>query len=100
VQFAPLNDGSTKNRLEAQVIGRGPAWIATNGRTIKGTWRKSALTSPTTFHDAAGNPVTFTVGQTFIEVLQSSTSIRIADGDPPPSPPPDDPLADPMAAGT
>jgi hypothetical protein len=89
VPFGPLNDGSGKNRLEAQVIGRGPAWIATNGRTIKGTWRKSALTSPTTFHDAAGNPVTLTIGQTFIEVLQSGTSVRIADGAVP-SPPPEE----------
>ena len=91
VSFGPLNDGSTKNRLEAQVIGRGPAWIATNGRTIKGTWRKSSLTSPTTFHDAAGNPFRFTVGQTFIQVLQSSSSIKIADG-PAPTPAPFDPL--------
>jgi len=90
VKFSPLNDGSTKNRLDAQVIGSGTAWIATNGRTIKGTWRKTSMTSPTTFQDAAGNPVTFTVGQTFIEVLQSSTSVKIADGVlPSPSPPQD-----------
>jgi len=87
VSFAPLNDGSTKNRLEAQVIGRGPAWIASNGITIKGTWRKTSLTSPTTFHDAAGNPVTLAIGQTFIEVLESSSSIRITEGAPAPPPP-------------
>jgi hypothetical protein len=80
VRFGPLNDGSAKHRLEAQVIGSGSAWIATNGRTIKGTWRKSSLTAPTTFRDPAGNPISLTVGQTFIEVLPSSTSIRIADG--------------------
>jgi hypothetical protein len=91
VRFAPLNDGSNKNRLEAQVTGRGTAWIAMNGRTIKGTWRKSALTSATTFHDAAGNPVTLRIGQTFVEVLQDSTTIKIADGVVP-SPPPFDPL--------
>ena len=83
VGFAPLNDGSSKNRLEAQVIRQGPAWIAANGRTIKGTWRKSSLATPTTFHDAAGLPVQLASGQTFIQVLESSTSIRIADGVPP-----------------
>ena len=88
VRFSPLNDGSTKNRLDAQVLGSGTAWIATNGRTIKGTWRKSAATSPTTFHDAAGNPVTLTVGQTFIEVLQAGTTVHVADGTPPPTPTP------------
>ena len=88
VKFAPLNDGSTKNRLEAQVIGSGPAWIASNGRTIKGTWQKTSLTSPTTFHDAAGSPVSLTVGQTLIQVLQAGTAIKIADGTPPPTPAP------------
>ena len=42
MHFGPLNDGSKKHRLEAQVIGSGPAWISTNGRTIKGTWKKTA----------------------------------------------------------
>jgi hypothetical protein len=79
VRFSPLNDGSTKNRLDAQVIGSGVAWIATNGRTIKGTWRKTSMTSPTTFQDGAGNPVTLTIGQTFIEVVPSSTAVKIAD---------------------
>jgi hypothetical protein len=82
VPFAPLNDGSTKNRLEAQVIGSGPAWIATNGQTIKGTWRKTSLTSPTTFVGPDGRPVTFTIGQTFIEVLESSSTIKVVDGTP------------------
>ena len=40
MSFGPLNDGSNKHRLEADVIGTGTAWIATNGHTIKGTWRK------------------------------------------------------------
>ena len=43
--FGRLNDGSRKNRLEAQFIGRGTAWISTNGTTIKGTWRKRSMTS-------------------------------------------------------
>ncbi len=40
VRFAPLNDGSHKSRLEAQVTGSGKAWISTNGKTIRGTWKK------------------------------------------------------------
>ena len=38
--------------------GSGPAWIATNGKTIKGTWRKTSMTAPTRFFDANGKPVT------------------------------------------
>jgi hypothetical protein len=74
--FGPLNDGHpNKKRLEATVVGSGSAWISTNGRTIQGTWRKTSLTSPTRFYDAAGAEVTLTVGQTFIQVLTQSASV-------------------------
>ena len=42
MRFGPLNDGHpNKHRLEADVVGSGTAWIATNGTTIKGTWKKT-----------------------------------------------------------
>jgi len=80
MSFAPLNDGSKKHRLEAQFIGQGPAWISTNGKTIKGTWKKTSMTSPTRFYDKAGNPVTLTVGQTFVQVMPRGSKITIKDG--------------------
>jgi hypothetical protein len=80
MSFGRLNDGSRKNRLEAQFIGRGTAWISTNGITIKGTWRKRSMTDPTRFYDAAGKPVRLTVGQTFIQVMPRGSKITIKDG--------------------
>ena len=80
MSFAPLNDGSKKHRLEAQFIGQGPAWISTNGKTIKGTWKKTSMTSPTRFYDKAGNLVTLTVGQTFVQVMPRGSKITIKDG--------------------
>ena len=80
MSFAPLNDGSKKHRLEAQFIGQGPAWISTNGKTIKGTWKKTPMTSPTRFYDKAGNLVTLTVGQTFVQVMPRGSKITIKDG--------------------
>jgi Protein of unknown function (DUF3048) N-terminal domain/Protein of unknown function (DUF3048) C-terminal domain len=75
MSFGPLNDGHPdKHRLEADVVGSGPAWISTNGRTIKGTWRKDGIKKPTRFYDRRGNEVTLTIGQTFIQVLTTSTS--------------------------
>ena len=74
MSFGPLNDGHPgAPRLEATVTGSGTAWISTNGRTIKGTWRKASLTKPTRFYDAAGNEVTLTVGQTFVQVLTQNS---------------------------
>jgi hypothetical protein len=78
--FAPLNDGSGKGRLEASQVGGGNAWIATNGRTIAGTWRKGSFTAPTLFFGPDGSPVTLTAGRTFVQVVPIGTSIEIADG--------------------
>lgn len=88
MKFGPLNDGSHKNRLEAQVVGKGVAYISTNGTTIKGTWRKKSLTTPTQFFDAKGRAVTLTVGQTFVQVVQTGTKVAITPGAPPPPPEP------------
>ena len=67
-------DESPWERLEAAVVGSGPAWISTNGRTTKGTWKKTAITKPTQFYDAKGNEVTLTIGQTFVQVVTTSTT--------------------------
>jgi hypothetical protein len=87
MRFGPLNDGSRKHRLEAEVVGQGTAWIATNGTTIKGTWRKASLTKPTKFYDSNGREVTLTVGQTFINVLQTGSKVTLKAGSPPPPDP-------------
>ena len=91
MRFGPLNDGHpNKHRLEADVIGSGSAWISTNGTTIKGTWKKTALTKPTRFYDSKGNEVTLTVGQTFIQVmpLGSPVSFKAGAKAPPATPAP------------
>ncbi len=90
MHFGPLNDGHPgKHRLEATVVGSGPAWIATNGTTIRGTWKKTALTSPTRFFDRAGKPVVLTVGQTFVQVFPVGTAVSLTAGKaPPPAPHP------------
>lgn len=80
MSFAPLNDGSKKHRLEAKVTGTGKAWIATNGQTIVGTWKKASLTGPTRFYDKAGKAVTLTVGQTFIQVMPLGSKVVVKDG--------------------
>jgi hypothetical protein len=84
MRFGPLNDGSPKHRLEADVVGKGKAWISTNGKTIVGTWRKKSLTAPTQFFDAAGHQVTLTVGQTFVQVMPLGSSVIVKDGKVPP----------------
>jgi hypothetical protein len=89
--FGPLNDGHPgAPRLEADVIGSGTAWISTNGRTVKGTWKKTALTKPTKFYDSSGKEVTLTIGQTFIQVIQGGypVSFKAGSNQPPATPTP------------
>ena len=91
VRFGPLNDGHpNKKRLEADIIGSGPAWISTNGITVKGTWKKASLTGPTRFFGRDGKPVVLTVGQTFIQVMKTTDAIAFTAGKPaPPDPKPE-----------
>ena len=86
MRFGALDDGSHKHRLEAQVVGSGTAWISTNGVTVKGTWKKTALKAATQFFDRAGKPVTLTVGQTFIEVMKTTDPVSFTAGKPAPPP--------------
>ncbi|MFL5778906.1 MAG: DUF3048 domain-containing protein [Chloroflexota bacterium] len=78
MQFSLLPDA--KHRLEAKVTGSGRAWISTNGRTIKGTWKKSSLTGKTQFFDSKGRAVKLTVGQTFIEVVPAASDLSLTPG--------------------
>ena len=83
VPFVPIGD--RKHRLDGEVVGEGPAWISTNGKIFKGTWRKRSFVGPTRFYDKDGKPVTFTIGQTFINVVPRGTTITIKRGTPPPA---------------
>ncbi len=80
--FAPLND--KKHRLEAQLTGSGKAWIFSNGQTVKGTWKKASITGPTRFYDAKGKQVTLVIGQTFVQVVQTGTVVKVVAGTAPP----------------
>lgn len=94
MSFGPLNDGHPgPPRLEASVTGSGVAWISTNGRTIKGIWKKPSILKPTRFYDSKGNELTLTVGQTFVQVVTTSTfsypvSFKAGSDTPPATPTP------------
>ena len=82
MRFAPLSGDPhpEKMRLEADVIGEGRAYIATNGKTLTGTWSKASNTAPTLFFDSKGRPAALTPGQTFIQVVPIGTGVKIVPG--------------------
>ncbi len=75
MRFGPLNDGSNHGRLEAQFTGSGKALVFTNGKVVKATWKKKSITAPTYLYGPDGKQVTLTVGQTFVQVVQTGTVI-------------------------
>ena len=83
VRFVPIGD--KKHRLDGAVVGSGVAYIATNGKTIKGTWNKKSFSAVTRFLDANGKPVTLTQGQTIINVVPLTTRVTFKKGTPPPA---------------
>jgi hypothetical protein len=92
VNFAQTGD--RKRRLEADLIGSGRAIVFTNGRRIDGTWTKAGMTKPTLFLDKAGEPITFTAGQTFVQVIPRTYKVSIEPGsDTPPATPTPEPSA-------
>lgn len=81
MHFGPLNDGHPdKFRLEASNVGKGEAWMSTNGVTVKGTWRKASETAPTLLFGPDGQPFTLTAGQTFVQVLALTYGFEIIPG--------------------
>jgi hypothetical protein len=75
--------GDRKGHLDGEITGSGPAWIATNGVTVKGEWRKRSFGGPTRFFGPDGQEVTLTMGQTFIQVVTRTTRITVEDGEVP-----------------
>jgi hypothetical protein len=83
MRFGPLSDGHpNKKRLEASDVGSGEAWVATNGRTARATWRKDSVSGPTRLFRLDGTPFQLTPGQTFVQVIALSYGFEIHDGAP------------------
>ena len=76
-----IDTGDDKLRLDGEVVGTGKAEIATNGRIVRGTWKKDDATDPTRFYDADGEPVVFTAGQTFIQVVPTDIKVTMTEGE-------------------
>lgn len=58
---------------EGQLIGTGPVWVMSGGRVVQGTWKRTALTSPATYTDAAGHTITMAPGNTWVELTPAGS---------------------------
>lgn len=55
------------------LVGEGPATVAAGGRTVEGTWRKTAEDEPLQLFDAAGAPLLLAPGNTWVELVPQGT---------------------------
>jgi hypothetical protein len=53
---------------EAELVGEGEAWVFTNGKVVRGRWRKSGPEAVTEYLDSSGAPIRLTPGPTWIEL--------------------------------
>lgn len=61
-------DASGSSVPEGKLIGKGEAWLFTDGKVVKGTWAKPSSSAITTYADAAGRPLRLTPGRTWVEL--------------------------------
>ncbi len=66
---AGMTDKFGLHLYEAQMVGKGEAFIFTNGRVVEATWTKPTLRSVTTFTDTDGNHVELTKGRTWVALV-------------------------------
>ena len=59
-------DNDQYDYLAFDVDGTGDAYIFTNGKVIKGTWRRSGDNEPNLFFDESGNEIVLNQGKTWI----------------------------------
>ncbi len=65
------------NTPHVETIGTGKAIILRNGQLFNATWSRPDAQSGTTFTDAAGNPVPFHPGQTWIVLYNKDRDVKV-----------------------
>jgi hypothetical protein len=56
-----------------ELVGSGTAWYLSNGRLVRGSWSRSALTARTVYNDASGSAIHLTPGRTWVELVPVGT---------------------------
>lgn len=69
VRFTPYGvSPADPTSPEADVIGTGRAWIFTEGRLVRGSWRKPTADSVTLYRDQNGDPIELLPGRVWVEI--------------------------------
>lgn len=72
----PYGIAANKVNSVYQTIGNGKVYIFQDGMATEGTWEKTSAKSQITFKDAAGTPVQFNAGQTWITATSIASNVN------------------------
>jgi len=71
VKADPTDHDVNKNpTMFTKSVGSGRVVLFRNGKRIEGTWSRPSIGAPTTFADAAGKPLLFAPGGTFVALVR------------------------------
>lgn len=70
------------------MISSGRAWVFEDGRHVEGTWSKASQTAPIVLLDSTGAPIKLAPGNTWVELMPTTSKITITPGPALPSPTP------------
>ncbi len=59
---------------EAALVGEGVAWVFTDGKLVRGRWRKPSPTAVTEYVDSSGAAIRMTPGSTWIELARPGSA--------------------------
>jgi len=64
--YGEVREPADKDYLAFGVHGQGDAYVFTNGKVIKGTWKRNSDYEPNIFYDENGQEIVFNQGKTWI----------------------------------
>src|SRR6478736_4072979 len=62
---------------EAQTVGEGEVWVFTDGVLRKGTWKRPDKAQPAKYVDAAGNPILWRPGRTWVHLPPVGAAVDV-----------------------
>jgi hypothetical protein len=78
VMFGTYQGGVGTEGAQAQLLGRGNAWVFTAGKVVTGQWSRPTNTRPAQLRDAHGQTIRLTPGQTWVEILPTSYRVTLS----------------------
>lgn len=76
VQYVQARVFDDEGRLDVSMLGEGPILFFSQGQVVEGKWVKDDRRQPTKFLDLNGQPLSFSSGQTWIQIVSDKTKVN------------------------